>query len=124
MERAPLDLLVYALVFVGIVLVNYLLQRLVKRAQQQVPVPELPQEEGEGPPSPESLWGRAPQASAVPAMSAERVERSAAPGVSPAGTQRRTGASALFRSRADIRRAVVVMTVLGPCRAQEPPSIR
>jgi hypothetical protein len=118
MERGPLDLLVYALVFVGIVLVNYLLQRFARRGQQ-VPVPELPREEGdEAETPPESLWGRAPQA--VTAMP-ERAGRMAPASAAAAGAGRRTRAEALFRSREDIRRAVVVMTVLGPCRAQEPP---
>lgn len=121
MERAPLDLLVYALIFAGIMLVNYLLQRFVKRAQQ-APTPEPPPQEDEAPP--ETLWGRAPQASAEPAMPTERVGRTVAAGVSPARPDQRFGARALFRSRQDIRHAVVVMTVLGPCRAQEPPSIR
>jgi hypothetical protein len=121
MERAPLDLLVYALIFAGIVLFNYLLQRFVKRAQQQAP-PEPPPQEDEA--LPETLWGRAPQVSAEPVMPAERGGRTAAPGASAPRPDQRSGVRALFRSRQDIRHAVVVMTVLGPCRAQEPPSAR
>jgi hypothetical protein len=122
MERAPLDLLVYALIFAGIVLFNYLLQRFMKRTQQQAPPPEPPLQEDEAPP--DTLWGRAAQAPAEPVIPAERVGRTAAPGASPPRPALRSGARALFRSRQDIRHAVVVMTVLGPCRAHEPPSAR
>jgi hypothetical protein len=29
---------------------------------------------------------------------------------------------ALFRSKRDVRRAIVAMTILGPCRAYDPPN--
>jgi hypothetical protein len=71
------------------------------------------------------FWGRKAPASvarAVPAMSAERGHRTGAPAfVQP---PRRAPSGALFGSRRDLRRAIVLMTVLGPCRAEDPPAER
>lgn len=67
----------------------------------------------------EEVWGREPVRNrqppvrAAPAPAARSVRRP-----DPPGQRRRR--HALFRSRGDIRQAVIMMTVLGPCRALAP----
>jgi hypothetical protein len=125
MQGFPVELLVYALIFAGIVVFNYLVQRLARRAQQRMPSPTLPMpedEEAEQPP--DTAWGRRPEAEALPEEVA--AARRAAPARRPAAarTEQRRQTRVLFRTRDDVRRAIVAMTVLGPCRALEPPDRR
>jgi hypothetical protein len=119
------ELLIYGLIFLGFLLFNTLMQA-VKRARQQQEQERAQQQEAAPPPEeqpPEYLWGRRPQPE-LPAAAAHleptrRLEAIAAP---PAASPRRTVPVALFCSRQDLRHAIVVMTVLGPCRALEPPA--
>jgi hypothetical protein len=127
MERLPVELL-YVLGFIAIVLFNFIAQRAARRRQQeeqaQAPLPpareepledELPEDE-----LPEDVWGRAP----APPPPAPVVAPRPAPApvlVQPPIPRRVHPARALLNDRRDLRRAVVLMMVLGPCRAQEPP---
>ena len=118
MDRFPSELL-YILVFAGIVLFNAV--QAMRRRQRQA-------EEAAAPPEPppaadeplEDIWGRraAPAPVPAPAM-AERP----APDVpaEPAAPRRMHPVRALLREPRDLRRAVVLTMVLGPCRALEPP---
>ena len=117
------ELLIYGLLIVGYLLFNYFMQQVAKRArerqeqaaQQQEAAPSAIEDEPA-----EYLWGRKPGAEspAVPTDigSRPRVE----PIATPAPAPRVTAPHALFRSTADLRHAIMVMTVLGPCRALEP----
>ena len=111
MPKSASELLLYGLLIAGFLLFNYVMQRLAKKARQQ-PEQEWGQQQ-EAAPSPEDepledIRGRRPRAN-LPAA--------AAPAPPP---PRRTAAGPIFRSRKDLRHAVVLMTVLGPCRALEP----
>jgi hypothetical protein len=86
-------------------------------------------------------WGRRPEAVVVPPSEPFEADRNKGMAVSP--VQARTterlpsppieaprvtlrpvvDARRLFASRADLRHAVIAMTVLGPCRALEPPDL-
>jgi hypothetical protein len=122
MERFPVELLVYGALFLAVMLFNYL-----RRAAGRVPQPQDAASEYEGPAeeprsaqyeSPAEFWGRVPLAAVVtsPAPTpAERVER---PRPQPLRRMRYTRRS-LVGSRRELRRAIVLMTVLGPCRATE-----
>jgi hypothetical protein len=127
MERFPVELL-YVLGFIAIVLFNFIAQRAARRRQQegeaQAPLPpareepledELPKEE-----LPEDYWGRTPT---PPPPAAVLAPRPAPPPVlaPPPRPRRVHPVRALLKDRRDLRRAVVLMMVLGPCRAQEPP---
>jgi hypothetical protein len=113
MERFPIEL-VYVLIFLGIVVFNFMRQLAARRRQQEeeaqakaaapAPAEEQPLED---------IWGRLP-APAAPA---------AAPALSmtPPAPRRLHPVRALLQGRRDLRRAVILMMVLGPCRAQEPP---
>ncbi len=118
------DFLIYGLLIAAFLLFNYVVQQAAKRARAQQEQEQAQQQAAA--PSPEDepldyLWGRRPQADlpavAAPVEPACRVEAIAA---ERAPAPRRTAPATLFRSRQDLRHAIVVMTVLGPCRALEP----
>ena len=146
MERIPPEL-IYVLIFVGIMLFNFVMQRAAKRRQEEAPPEEQtaqnqpleevfgrrqpqtqePPEEVFGrrqPPAQEPLeevFGRRQPVSAVqapPAAPPPRVRPREA--VAPPALRRRANAfRSLLSDKGDLRRAVVIMTVLGPCRALE-----
>ena len=122
MDRS--QLLIYGLLIVGFLLFNFLLRRAAKRAREQQEHERAQQEELAPSPADEPIeygWGRGPQAdrqpAALPVEPARRFEMNPA---APPLPLHRPAPRALFRSRNDLRRAIVVMTVLGPCRALEP----
>jgi hypothetical protein len=113
MERLPVELF-FVLGFIALVLFNYLTQRAARRRAQQekaqaAPVPPPIEEE-----TPEELWGRS-AATPAPAPAPGLVPRAASP-----PPPRLHPVRALLKDKRDLRRAVVLVMVLGPCRAQEP----
>jgi hypothetical protein len=119
MERLPLELL-FVLGFVALVLFNYFVQRAARRREQQektqaavAPAPPSVEEE-----LPEEVWGRTATPTPPPPPAPVLVPRSAPP---PPAPRRLHPVRALLNDKRDLRRAVVLMMVLGPCRAQEPP---
>ncbi|MEX2198123.1 MAG: hypothetical protein WD886_04885 [Burkholderiales bacterium] len=123
MGKSGSELLVYGLIIAGFLLFNYLAQKLAKKAREQQEAAE--HEAAEVPPvaqedTLEDIWGRLPAAPAAAAPLPEQrpAPRGVPPPARPAATRR------LFRNRQDLRHAIVLMTVLGPCRAQEPPDPR
>lgn len=123
MERIPTEL-VYILIFLGIIIFNYVMQQAARRRQQE----EAEQAaQAEPPPAEdeplEDIWGRS--RAPVPEPAPVFVPRPAQPApraAPPVTTQRRRHPiRELLKSKRDLRRAAVLVTVLGPCRAQEPP---
>lgn len=119
------ELLIYVLFIVGFLLFNFLAQQLGRRARQQQ---ERAQQQESAPVPVEyellqDAWGRTPQAElpeaapvvTAPSRAARRVEAIAA-----APAPQRRSATSLLRSRQGLRDAIVIMTVLGPCRALDP----
>jgi len=127
-EFSPSDLLLYGLIFLGLLVFNYFMQQAARRRQQEEQQEQLKEEEPPAPDEPlPSVWGRragAPAASPSPAAPVERVRGPDVLAAAAAPPRRRAGAKSLFATRRDLRRAVVLMTVLGPCRSQEPPAGR
>lgn len=119
MERLPGEL-IYFLIFLAIVAYNILSHRAARRRQQEE------QAQAEPPPADdeplEDVWGRVPAPPVPPAapLGVARVapHRIAAQAPAP---RRVHPVRALLRDRRDLRRAVALMIVLGPCRGQEPP---
>ncbi len=128
------ELLIYVVILVAVVAFNYVMQMLAKRARamqerqqaqdpQQEPARQYPGDDDEL----DVAWGRSEQAT-LPAAVTQPAEAQSAQSarhvdaVVPARARapRRTATSALLRSRQDLRHAIIVMTVLGPCRALEP----
>ena len=126
MNTAPVELL-YALVFGAILLVQYLMkrfggQRKPADALQEVPAPgeQAPEREA---PVPSNLR-RVPEIPAVSLAATGRVTRFEAPSVSAAIPRQRSVSRSLLGDGQDLRRTIVAMTLLGPCRGQEPPDNR
>jgi hypothetical protein len=122
MQGFPVELL-YVLAFVGFVLFNYFVNRAARRRQQEEqaleaerPAPPPAQEEEPF----EDYWGRttAPSPAPAPAVVVSQPVRSAPP--PPPARRSVHPVRALLNDKRDLRRAVVLMVVLGPCRAQEP----
>jgi hypothetical protein len=127
MDRFPEELL-YILIFAALLLVQYIAQLFRKHSQgeegrQEAPAPQ------EKPAAPEEplpdIWGRAPApvpaASAAPPKRPARPEAPAGAALAPPG---RRAAAMPLPGRQELRRAIVMMTILGRCRAQEPPQGR
>ena len=129
MKNLPEEL-IYVLVFGAILLFQYLMKRFGPQQQpdeapQEAPLPqEKPTAQEEFLPD---IWGRAPAVPAVSPVAAAsdiRFGRSGAPGASTALAQRRFSRKALMGNRRDVQNAIVIATILGPCRAYEPHDIR
>ena len=120
------ELLIYVLIAGAILLFNVVMPRLAKRARQEERAAQA-----QGAPSPpddeplEDIWGRTQAtpleiAAPPPRTQAEQSRTEQARAL----PERRASAEPLFRTKQDLRHAVVAMTVLGPCRALEPPESR
>ena len=109
--------LIYVLIFGAILLVQYLMKRFVPQPQPSAPrdelVPEVAEQEK-----------AAAEVSPVSAASDPRFGRSASPGASPALPRRRFSRKSLMANRRDVQNAVVIATIMGPCRAFEPHEVR
>ena len=119
MKNLPEEL-IYVLIFAAILLFQYVMKRF--GPQQQ---PQSPQDEPD-PDIPEQAPA-APEISPVSTWSDIRFGRSEAPGASFALPQRRSrrfSRSALMGTKRDVQNAIVIATILGPCRAFEPHDVR
>jgi hypothetical protein len=120
MERLPIELL-YILGFVAVVLLNHLAQRRARGPQQEEAHPPEPPVSGTAS-SPsahvgDDTWGRSPPRAPAAAVPVTRP----APASPPPWPRRMHPARALLNDKRELRRAVVLAMILGPCRAQEPP---
>jgi hypothetical protein len=121
MERFPVELL-YVLGFIAIVLFNYIAQRAARRRREEAdaqaqPAPPPVEEE-----LLEDVWGRNPAPSPAPAPALAPRPAAVPTAAEPPAQQRRSHPlRALLQDKHELRRAVVLMMVLGPCRSQQPP---
>ena len=126
MPQSIPDIVVYGLIVIGFLLFNYVGQWLAnksRRQQQEAELEQLTQAQAAAEPQ-DYAWGSASAAAPVPVEPPRVVTYDMAP-VAPAGVLDARGrpdavARSLLRSRTELRRAIVLMTVLGPCRALEP----
>ncbi len=116
MKGFPAEL-IYVLIVAGIVLFQYVMKRLRPQAQQESvqnePLAQIPEEVKE-----------TPAASSVSHASAGLLGRPEAPGVSSRLTRPRYSRGSLMGARRDVQNAIVIATILGPCRAYEPHDVR
>lgn len=118
MDETGARLLIIGLIIAGFMLFNRFAQQAAKRLREQQEAAEreaAAQAAADAEEELEDVWGRpvapletAPAPRVVPA----------APALAP------RAAHSLFRTPQDLRHAIIVMTVLGPCRALEPPDRR
>jgi hypothetical protein len=100
-------------IFILVPLANYVIERMRRRYQPQLPpsagIPDMGMRRQQAPARPPSLVRR----DRLPEESIELpVHR----------TQTHRSARNLFKNKRDMRRVIIAMTVLGPCRAYDPPS--
>jgi hypothetical protein len=117
MKNLPPEL-VYGLIFVAILLFQYLTRKSRQQDQLQqesAPDEDLPQfaEEMEE-----------TTAAVTPGVSAGHFGRTPAPSASDTPARRRFSRTSLMGSRRAMQNAVVIATILGPCRAFEQHDIR
>ena len=116
MNSFPTEL-IYVLVFGAILLFQYVMKRFGPQQQPQFPqdepVPEIPEQEQ-----------ATPETSSVSTASDIRFGRSGSPSASTTLPQRRFSRKSLMANRRDVQNAIVIATILGPCRAFEPHDVR
>jgi len=111
MENFNLAPLVLLFVFILVPLLNYFLHRMGRRFE-----PPMPQRQ----PPPDMGFQRQAARSSGSGSTRES-GRTLPPAEVVMPRINRESRSALFRSKRDMRRAIIAMTILGPCRANEPP---
>lgn len=119
MKSVPAELL-YVVMFVAIVLFQYLMKRFGPQEQSDPVVQE------DLPPTPEAVEA----SPAAPAVSSVAVGHfgyfgpAEAPSASPALPRRRFARASLMGTRREVQNSIVIATILGPCRAFEPHDVR
>ena len=120
MERFPVEV-IYLIIFAGFVLFNWLAQQAARRRQQEEQARAGGPAQDEPPPveaePPENIWGR----TRAPGPARPPVPAPVARPAPPPAPRRLHPVRALLKDKRDLRRAVILKMVLGPCRAQEQP---
>lgn len=114
MQDIPFTQILVLLAFILYPLINWLLQRMQRRFESQAPRQPPAQ------PAPRTFAKPPPVEIIVPAGPPAPSLRQSENLLSRRNQPRRS----LFRSRRDLRRAIILMTVLGPCRANDTPDDR
>ena len=108
--------LIYVLIFAAILLFQYMMKRLGQQEPQESAqderLPQIPEEVKETP------------AASVSRASVDPLGRPEAQGVSPRLTRRRYSRRLLMGTRREVQNAIVIATIVGPCRAFEPHDVR
>ncbi len=127
MNSFPAEL-IYVLVFAAILLVQTLMKRFGPKLPhpQDEPAPELLRQEQtfQDEPDPELLRHEQTTLSPVSTASDMRFGRSASPSAVTMLPERRFSRGALMGNRRAVQNAVVIATILQPCRAYQPHDIR
>lgn len=134
------ELLIYGLLFLAIIGFNVFKQFLAARAEQRRRQQLAAAAQGMPQPDPaadpftltETDWGRPPEAEQVPelppkvalALKPEPARSRSGPAIGairpPKPSERRRARHRMFQHRRALRDGIVMMTVLGPCRALQP----
>lgn len=116
MKSIPPEL-VYALLFAGIILFQYIMKRFAPPEPQPAPLPEFPED------APEAVKAL-PAARSEGGKVAAQFGRTGAKTVSAPRSKRRFSRQVLMGSRQAVQNAIVIATILGPCRANAPHDVR
>ncbi|MBI4525400.1 MAG: hypothetical protein HY695_16490 [Deltaproteobacteria bacterium] len=111
MKDIALEQLLVVAVFLLLPLLNWILHRVQRRPGTEPPPPQPARE----------ARRRAPLSAprpAAPQPTRDRIQGRETP--LAAARHSRFSKKLLFRTKADLRRGIVLMTILGPCRASQP----
>ena len=104
-----METIVLLIIFILIPLANYVLERMRRRYQPPPSgsgrIPDMGMRRQAAPPAPPSVAGR----ERAPDPTAATVQRS----------RRHRPGHRLFRNKRDVRRVIIAMTILGPCRTYD-----
>ncbi len=134
------DLFIFGLLFLAIIGFNVFKQFVAARAEQRRRQQQAAAAQGMPQPDPEtdpftlteSDWGRPPETEPVPelrpvlalARKPETAQSQSGPAIGairpPKPSERRRARHRMFQHRRALREGIVMMTVLGPCRALQP----
>lgn len=123
MKGVPQDLLI--VLFLLALAIFQIFRNWRRQRQRSLPQPARVEVDPED--AKEPAWTRARTARnvyALPEGSSAHFGRSEAPGASGPRPSNRFSRHSLMGSRRDLRKAIVITAVLGPCRADEPHEIR
>jgi hypothetical protein len=114
MKNLTLEQIILLIIFILGPLISILMRRLGRRRQNQSPERE-----------PVTLMRRqgriSETAPSIARVSRTRGDASEPPTVSAPRYTSRFNKSSLLGTRRELRRGIIIMTLLGPCRASEPP---
>jgi hypothetical protein len=114
MENLDFGQILLLIVFILLPLGNFVMQRVRRRLEDKIPAEE-------------SVTQTHRQAEAIatppptPRASRNRVHGSPAPTVSPPLSTSHFAKRWLVGAKGDVQRGIIIMTILGPCRAFDPP---
>jgi len=116
--------LIYFLIFIALFLFQHLKKWLTRQAEKGAPAEAPPPEPESYPASFESSLEQKALAawSASPISAVDFGRRPPAPAPAHPRRPRRFSRQSLFGTPQDVRKGVVIATILGPCRALEPSS--
>jgi hypothetical protein len=111
MQDIPFTQILVLLAFILFPLINWLLQRMQRRFESQTPKQPPPQ------PAPRTFAKPPP----VEVIASSRKPIPPAEFSGNLLSRRNQSRRSLLRSRRDLRRAIILTTILGPCRADDTP---
>lgn len=115
MKTLGLEQILFLIVFIALPLLNLLFQRIKRHFEAKPP-------EGESRPGTAQEVQEIPQQLRKPRMSRDRLHEIRVPAVSTSLPGRNSETKLTLGCRQEIRRGIVLMAVLGSCRAFDPPS--
>ena len=115
MKTLGLEQILFLIAFIALPLLNLLFQRVKRHFEAKPP-------EGESGPVIAQEAQEIPQQLRKPSMSRDRLHEIRAPAVSTSLPRRNSVTKLTLGSRQEIRHGIVLMAVLGSCRAFDPPS--
>lgn len=115
MKTVGLEQILFLIAFIVLPLLNLLFQRVKKHFEAKPP-------EGKSRPGIAPGAQGIPQQLREPRISRKQLHEIQAPAVSTTLPMRDSARKLTLGSRQEIRRGIVLMAVLGPCRAFDPPS--
>jgi hypothetical protein len=112
LKNVTVEQILLLVIFVLLPLLNWLLRQLRRGRERQLPQPPYM-------PEPRQRATVSDPGARAPQPARDRIQAREAPPAPPAVRRRGNSTNSLFRTKAEMRRAIILMTILGPCRAAD-----